>query len=88
MVRREAGTDQRELPGRRIIHRQMSAGLLQREDLRRGVARSLFAEIRVCRRTNPRGEPDPTLLVHHRVVGGALAVPDGLGTPIGRRPWG
>ena len=84
-MRREASADQCELAGRRIIHRQMAVGLLQREDLRRRMARSLLAEIRVCRRAHPGGEPDPALLVHHRVVRGSLAVPYGLRAPIGRR---
>ena len=51
MVRREAGVDQRELSRRRIIHRQLAAGCLQRKHLRRGMARSLLAESRVCRRS-------------------------------------
>src|SRR6516162_8005198 len=62
MVPREAGADQREFPARRIIHRQIAVRLLQWEDLRRGMARPLFAEIWVCRGAHSGGEPDPSLL--------------------------
>src|SRR2546427_461092 len=48
------------------------------------MVRALFAEVRICRRTNPRGEPNPTFLVHHRVMVAGLAVPDRLLAPIGR----
>src|SRR5262249_34470020 len=85
MVRREAGADQSEPAGRRVVHRQMAIGLtLERERLGRWMVRSLPAEIGIGRWTNPRRDPDPPLLVHHRVVRPGLAVPDRRLSPV----WG
>src|SRR5207253_3975197 len=53
MVRREAGADQGELAGRRVVHRQLTTGFLQRKYLGRGVVRSGLAEIGVRRRADP-----------------------------------
>ena len=81
VMRREAGADQRELARRRIVHGQMAVGVFEREHLRRRMVRALLAEVRIGRRTHPRGEPDASLLVHHRVVIAGLAVPDRVRLP-------
>src|SRR6266498_4657562 len=84
MVRGETSTDLCELFRSWIVHRQMSVGLLEREHFGRRMVRALFAEIQICRRTDPRGKPNSTFLIHHRVMVAGLAVPDRLLSPI----WG
>ena len=85
MVRLEAGADQRDLAGLGLDHRQVPRRGLQREHLGRRMVRALLAEVRIRRRADARGEPDPALLVVHRVVRAGLAVPDRLLAPVGRR---
>src|SRR5215467_15281975 len=85
MVRGKTRPDESELARLGIVHGEMTVRLLEREELRRGMIRSLLAESGIVRRTHPRGEPHPPLLVEHRVVHAGLAVPDGLVSPVGRR---
>ena len=58
---------------------------LQREQLGRRMIGALLAERRVLGAAHRRGEPDPALLVDHRVVVVDLGVPDLLVAPVGRR---
>ena len=88
MVGREARADQRDLAGPGVVHREMPVGLLEREELRRGMGRPLPAEIRIGRRADARGEPHAAFLVEHRVVHAGLAVPDRLRPPVRRRQHG
>src|SRR5437899_4213132 len=60
----------------RIVHGEMAVGLFDREQLRRRVLGALLAKVRIRRRADSRGEPDPAFLVEHRVVHTRLAVPD------------
>src|SRR5262245_7182644 len=80
----KARADERELARRRIIHGQMAIGGFEREHLCRWMVRPFLTEVRIGRRTHPRGEPDPSLFVHHRIVIAGLAVPDGFGSPVWR----
>src|SRR6476661_4289005 len=50
--------------------------------------RSLLAKGGILRRANPRGEPNTSLLVEHRVVHASLAVPDDFVPPVRRRRRG
>ena len=85
MMRAETGVDERELPGFRIVHGELAVGAFDGKDLRRRMIRPFSAEGRVRRPAHARGEPDPALLVEHRVVRARLAVPDRLRSPIRRR---
>ena len=88
MVGGEARTDQGDLPRLGIVPGEMPVGLLDREELGRRMVRSLLAEVRIRGRTHARGEPDPPLLVKHRVVHARLAVPDRVRPPVRRRRRG
>ncbi len=46
--------------------------------------RTLAAEIRIGVGTDARGEPNAPAVIHHRIMGDALAVPNHLIAPIGR----
>ena len=63
----------------------MAVGVFEREHLCRRMLRPFLAEIRIGWRTHPRGEPDPSLFVHHGVVIAGLAIPDAFVSPIRRR---
>ncbi len=80
----EARADVRELLGFRIVHRELTAGRGQRVQLRRRMARSLFAVVRVVRRAHGRRDPDPALGIEHGIVHVVLAVPDHFVAPVGR----
>ena len=84
VMRLEAGVDERPLAGLRVVHRELPAGLVERRDLGGRMVRALLAEVGVCRRPDPRGEPDPALLVHDRVVDRGVAVPDCFFAPVHR----
>ena len=90
MVRGETRADQREFAVRRIVHREVTVGRFERDQLRRRMGRALLAEVRIRRRTDAGGEPGPSFLIHHRVVIARLAVPDGIRSPVrrGRHPVG
>ena len=60
-------------------------GSLDREELRRRVARALLAEVRVLERPHRRGDPHAAALVEHRVVDVVLAGPDDVAAPVRRR---
>src|SRR5437870_2133330 len=85
MVGGEARADQRELAGFRIVHGEMAVGLVEWEQLRRGMVRPFFAEGRIVRWTDSRSEPDAALFIEHRVVHARLAIPDDLVAPVWRR---
>ena len=85
MMRAETGVDERELPGFRIVHGELAVGAFDGKDLRRRMIRPFSAEGRVRRPAHARGEPDPALLVEHRVVRARLAVPDRRRPPVRRR---
>ena len=85
MVRAEAGADQRELAALRVVHREMAVGALERQHLRRRMARPLPAELGVARRPHARGVPDAPLLIQHRIVARGVTVPDRRRAPVGRR---
>src|SRR5205823_4579645 len=71
---REAGPDQRDLPGLRVVHGEMAVGLLKRKQLRRRMVRTSLTELRIGGRTDARGKPDPASFVEHGIVHAGLAV--------------
>ena len=81
----EARADVGELFGLRIVDGEMAAGSRHREQLRRRMARSVFAEGRVVGRAHRRRDPNAPLLVEHRVVHVVLAGPEDFVAPIRRR---
>ena len=67
-----------------VVHRQVPPRTVEREETGRRMARPRLAEVRIVRRTNPRGDPDAPRLVEHRVVHVRPAGPDRLGAPVRR----
>ncbi len=85
-MRAETGVDEGELSGLRIVQGELAVGTPDGKDPGRGMIRTFPAEGRIRRPPHARGEPDPALLVEHRIVRARLAVPDRLRSPIrGRR---
>ena len=85
VMRAEAGVDEGVLHRLGIEHRHLARRLLEREHLGGGMVRALLAEGRIVHAAHGRGEPDPALLVEHRVVVVGAGVPELLVAPIGRR---
>src|SRR5207247_729646 len=75
MMRAEARADVCELPGSRIVDREVAAGAVQRKSPSRGMARARFAERWVVGRAHGGGDPHATAFVEHRVVDVVLARP-------------
>ena len=84
MVCPKTCVDKRELLGVRIIHCRLAAGTFEREQFRRGIVRSCFAESRIARRPESGCKPHPPQFIEHRIVRIGLTVPDRLVSPIGR----
>src|ERR1700751_5199176 len=84
MMCSEAGVDERKLVGLRIEHGNLAARSFGREQLRRRMVRSLLAESRILVRADSAREPGSSLLIHHRVMSGGLAIPNRLISPIRR----
>ena len=82
----EAGVDEREFLRVWMEHRSLPPAVGEREILRIGVGRALPAPIRVVPAdADPRREPHPPVLVHHRVVDIGGAVQHDLLSPEHRR---
>ena len=85
MVGAETGADVRDLPGLRVVEREMAPRPLKRKQLRGRMARALLAERRILRRPHRRRDPYPAFFIEHRVVDRGLARPDGFLSPERRR---
>ena len=86
MLCREAGADERPLAGFRVVHGELTIGLVQRRDLRRGMIGACLAIIRVRGRANSRREPHASFVVDQRIMDTRMAVPNGFVAPIRRVP--
>ena len=75
----------RQLLRRGIVHGEVAAGVGHGEELRRRVARALLALSGVRGGPDRRREPDPSLVIEHRIVHVVLAGPDHLVGPVRRR---
>ena len=85
VMRVETEVDVGELLRLRVVHRRLPHGLVHREALRGGMARSGAAPRGRGRRTDARGHPEAALAVEHRVVHVAAARPDVFIVPVRRR---
>ena len=81
----EARVDEGVLHCFGIEHRRLTAGTLERESLGGWVFGSFLAEVRIVDAAHRRRQPQPALLVEHRIVIVRSAIPDLLLAPIGRR---
>src|SRR5438093_5372104 len=86
MLCRKARADERPLTGLRIVHRELTIGLVERRDFRGGKIGALLAIIRILGRANARREPLAAFAVDERVMDTGMAVPNGFVAPIRRVP--
>src|SRR5207248_8694011 len=84
VMRREARADQRDLLGLRIVDGEMPTGAIEREQLRRRMARALLAKRGIVFIADSRREPQASLAVEHGIVHVGFAAPDRLLAPVGR----
>src|SRR5947208_1443964 len=82
MVRAETRADMCELFGLWIVNGEVASGSGHRIELRRRMARSVFAEIRIGRRTYGGSNPHSTFFIDHRIVDVVPAGPDRFLAPV------
>ena len=85
VVRAEAGVHGGDPASLRIPHLHLPVAARDGERLRRGVVGACLAERGRFGRPHPRRNPDPRAAVHGEAVRVALAVPDYVAAPVGRR---
>src|ERR1041385_190542 len=66
----------------------MPIRFVDRQHFGGGMIGPLLAEVRILARTDAGRKPDPPFFVHHRIVIESMAIPDGFGSPVSRRPKG
>ena len=85
MMGAKAGVDEAILHRLGIEHRHLARRFFQREYLCRRVIGALLAERRIVHAAHGGRQPDPALLVEHRVMVVGARIPEFLLAPIGRR---
>ena len=84
MVRTEASVDHGDLLGRRIVHLQLTPGILDWRKRCRNKGGPRLAECRVVVGTDASRKPHPSALVEHGIVNRRVTIPDRFIAPDGR----